>query len=185
MNITVYLGASNTNNRRISNAARDLGKWIGKNGHTLVYGGSKEGTMGIIADAALQESGKVIGIEPEMFIKNEVQHEGISELIVTEDMNERKDKMMELGDVFVVLPGGTGTLEEASEILCRIHLNIIKKKIIFLNIENYWEPLYSMFESMIHYGFLEEDFMERIAFADDIDILCWELSQQMNEQTVE
>ena len=106
MNITVYLGASDIEDRKIIRATQDLGHWIGSHGHRLIYGGSKSGLMGILADSVLEKGGQVVGIEPEMFIDSELQHDGITELIVTKDFNERKDKMMEMGDCIVVMPGG-------------------------------------------------------------------------------
>ena len=175
MNITVYLGASDIEDRKIIRATQDLGHWIGSHGHRLIYGGSKSGLMGILADSVLEKGGQVVGIEPEMFIDSELQHDGITELIVTKDFNERKGKMMEMGDCIVVMPGGTGTLEEASEVLCRIHLNMYHKKIMFLNLNKYYEPLFSMMEQMINYGFVDEDYLDHISFANDVDILTWGL----------
>ena len=80
---------------------------FGKNNHKLVYGGSKIGLMGMIADSVLDEDGLVIGVEPEFFIDDDLQHEGLTELIITEDLTKRKLKMIELGDAFIAFPGGT------------------------------------------------------------------------------
>ena len=91
MNITVYLGASKGNDPALSNAVAKLGDWIGRSGNTLVYGGSKSGLMGAIADSVLNAGGKVIGVEPQFFIENELQHDGLTTLIVTKDMSERKN----------------------------------------------------------------------------------------------
>ena len=87
MNITVYLGANN-GNERMRQAAEQLGTWIGQNGNQLVYGGSKSGLMGILAEAALRAGGKVIGVEPKAFVDDCLQLEGITKLIVTENMTE-------------------------------------------------------------------------------------------------
>ena len=116
MNITVYLGASVGNDPAFLPAVRQLGTWIGSNGHALVYGGSKSGLMGALADSVLDAGGRVTGVEPSFFIEAEFQHDGIDDLIVTSDMAERKAKMIELGDAFVAFPGGTGTLEEIAEV---------------------------------------------------------------------
>ena len=99
MNITVYLGANQASSDRLISATKELGAFIGKRGDTLVYGGSKMGMMGILADSVLASGGKVIGVEPRVFVENEFQHSGITELIVTEDMQERKAKMIELDSV--------------------------------------------------------------------------------------
>ena len=112
MNITVYLGANAGNDPALAEAVRELGSWIGANGHRLVYGGSRSGLMGQLAQSALDAGGTVTGVEPQFFVQQELQHDGLTELIVTKDMTERKTKMIELGDAFIAFPGGTGTLEE-------------------------------------------------------------------------
>ena len=109
MNITVYLGAKEGTDPELKKAVQKLGEW-----------------MGAIADSVLEAHGEVIGVEPEFFIKDEFQHEGLTKLIVTKDMFERKSKMIELGDVFIAFPGGTGTLEEITEVMSKVslrHLN--------------------------------------------------------------
>lgn len=97
MNITVYLGAFEGNDLALKKAVWELGTWIGQNGHTLIYGGLKSGLMGEIAESVLQAGGNVIGVEPQFFVDQVLQHEGLTELIVTKDMTERKTKMIELG----------------------------------------------------------------------------------------
>ena len=115
MNITVYLGAKEGNDPSLHSAARELGTWIGGNGHTLIYGGSKCGLMGVLAESTLMAGGKVIGVEPQFFIDMGFDYDAITQLIVTKNMSERKAKMIELGEAFIAFPGGTGTLEEISE----------------------------------------------------------------------
>ena len=103
MNITVYLASSTGNDSKFEAAVRELGTWIGASGNTLVYGGSKTGLMGALAQSVLQLGGKVIGVEPQFFIDAEYQYEGLTQLIVAKDMAERKTKMIELGDAFIAL----------------------------------------------------------------------------------
>lgn len=122
MNITVYLGALRGNDPVLKDAVKELGRWIGENNHTLIYGGSKSGLMGYIAESVLNAGGTAIGIEPQFFIDEELQYDGLTELIITKDMTERKTKMIELGDAFIAFPGGTGTLEEISEVMSKISL---------------------------------------------------------------
>ena len=98
MNITVYLGALEGNDPALGDAVRELGTWIGESGNSLIYGGSKSGLMGQIAESVLNAGGKVTGVEPQFFIDSELQYDEITELIVTKDMAERKAKMIELGD---------------------------------------------------------------------------------------
>ena len=96
MNITVYLGANEGNDPCLRKAVEELGAWIGNSGNALVYGGSKGGLMGALADSVLKAGGDVTGVEPIFFIENEFQHDGLTKLIVTKDMSERKNKMIEL-----------------------------------------------------------------------------------------
>lgn len=120
MNITVYLGANLGTDPALPQAVQQLGRWIGESGNALVYGGSKSGLMGLLADSVLAAGGRVTGVEPKCFLDAELQHEGLTELIVTEDIPSRKTKMIELGDAFIAFPGGTGTLEEITEVISKL-----------------------------------------------------------------
>ena len=168
MNITVYLGANQASSDRLISATKELGAFIGKRGDTLVYGGSKMGMMGILADSVLASGGKVIGVEPRMFVENEFQHSGITELIVTEDMPERKAKMIALGDAFIALPGGTGTLDEISEIMSLVSLNVIDSPCILYNIDGYYNGLKELLGKMISYDLSSESRQSRIHFVSSI-----------------
>ena len=117
MNITVYLGANEGNDPSLRKAVRELGTWIGESGNRLVYGGSKSGLMGEIAESVLQAGGEVTGVEPQFFIDEGYEFDGLTELIVKPDFPQRKAEMIRRGDVFIAFPGGTGTLEEISEIM--------------------------------------------------------------------
>ena len=97
MNITVFLGASMGGDQMYVYEVRTLGKWIGENGHRLIYGGSKIGLMGVLADTVLENGGEVIGIEPSFFLKDEMKHDGLTQMIVTETIEERRTKMIEMG----------------------------------------------------------------------------------------
>ena len=122
MNITVYLGANEGNDPALKKAVRELGTWIGTSGNHLVYGGSKSGLMGELAESVLQAGGTVTGVEPRFFIDAGFVYDEITELITTKDMSERKAKMIELGDAFIAFPGGTGTLEEIAEVMSKVSL---------------------------------------------------------------
>ena len=125
MNITVYLGASEGADPTLREAVAEFGDWIAQSGNSLVYGGSRSGLMGVLAESVVTAGGEATGVEPEFFMDIAVQYENLTRLIVTKDMTERKAKMIELGDAFVALPGGTGTLEEISEIMSRNSLSQI------------------------------------------------------------
>ena len=168
MNITVYLGANPGKRDCYARYAYELGKWIGQQGHTLVYGGSRTGLMGRLADGALEAGGRVIGVEPRFFVEKELQHEGLNELIVTETMAQRKQKMLELGDVFLAFPGGIGTLEEISEVMSQNKLGFLPKPFAFLDFEGYYQPLKAMLEKMVEEGFVWKEWVEKVPFLADI-----------------
>ena len=168
MNITVYLGANKGTDDSLTTAVRELGTWIGKSGNTLVYGGSKTGLMGEVAESVLMAGGKVIGVEPQFFVDSEVQYDEITELIVTKDMTERKTKMIELGDAFIAFPGGTGTLEEITEVMSRLSLNQLKAPCIFYNLNGYYDSMKEMLSHMIKMGLSTRERQKDIYFASDL-----------------
>ena len=141
MNITVYLGANEGNDPALKQAVWELGTWIGESGNDLIYGGSKVGLMGVIAESVLRAGGKVTGVEPQFFMEKELQYDAVTHLIVTETMAERKTKMIELGDVFVAMPGGTGTLEEISEVMSLLALDRLEAPCILYNLHGYYVTL--------------------------------------------
>lgn len=175
MNITVYLGSFDGNNEIYRKATKKLGNFIGENNHTLIYGGSNVGLMGILAEGVLEKGGNVIGVEPEFFVEKELQHEGITELIVTKTMAERKAVLMEKGDVFITLPGGIGTLEEITELMSLTKISEINKPFFFLNIDNYYDLLKKFLKQMVNKGFLEEEFYNSLIFLNSVEELAEKL----------
>lgn len=169
MNITVYLGANAGNDPALAEAVRELGSWIGANGHRLVYGGSRSGLMGQLAQSALDAGGTVTGVEPQFFVQQELQHDGLTELIVTKDMTERKTKMIELGDAFIAFPGGTGTLEEISEIMSKVSLKQLAAPCILCNLNGYYNHLKALLAHMIDMGLSTPERQEGIYFAETLD----------------
>ena len=172
MNITVYLGANEGNDPRLRKSVEELGAWIGSSGNALVYGGSKSGLMGAIADSVLQAGGEVTGIEPQL------QHDGLTQLIVTKDMSERKAKMIELGDAFVAFPGGTGTLEEIAEVMSKVSLKHLDAPCILYNLDGYYDDLKALLAKMIDKGLSSKERQEGIYFAESLD----EIKQILNEE---
>lgn len=168
MNITVYLGANKGNDDSLERAAKELGQWIGDSGHALVYGGSKTGLMGILAESAVESGAKVTGVEPEMFIQSEVQYDGVTELIVTKDFPERKRKMIELGDAFIAFPGGTGTLEEIAEVMSQIALQQLDAPCILYNLNGYYDGLKALLFHMIEMGLSTEERQKQIYFVENL-----------------
>ena len=168
MHITVYLGANEGNDPALGQAVQALGQWIGRNGNTLVYGGSKTGLMGRLAKSALEAGGEVIGVEPQFFMDEGVQYEGLTELIVTRDMTARKEKMIALGDAFIAVPGGTGTLEEITEVMSKVSLKQLDAPCILYNLNGYYNDMKALLHHMIEKGLSSEDRQQGIYFAEDL-----------------
>ena len=169
MNITVYLGANEGNDPGLRKAVEELGTWIGSSGNALIYGGSRSGLMGALADSVLLSGGAVTGVEPRCFIESEFQHDGLTELIVTEDMAERKRRMIELGDAFIAFPGGTGTLEEIAEVMSKVSLKHLDAPCILYNLNGYYHALQSLLEQMIEKGLSSKARQEGIYFAESLE----------------
>ena len=169
MNITVYLGANEGSDPALKQAVEELGRWIGESGNALVYGGSRCGLMGEIAESTLNAGGKVTGVEPEFFVQGELQHEGLTELIVTKDMTERKTKMIALGDAFIAFPGGTGTLEEIAEVMSKISLNQLNAPCIFYNLNGYYDSMKELLLHMIDMGLSTSERQKGIYFASGLE----------------
>ena len=166
MNIVVYLGARTGKNPLFREKARELGAWIAEQRHRLVYGGSAIGLMGALADAALSNGGEVTGVEPRFFVDAVLQHQGVQDLIVVETMQERKQKMISLGDAFIAFPGGTGTLEEISEIISMTCLGLTDKPCIIYNINGYYKILADYLDQMVAEGFMTPENRGKIFFAE-------------------
>ena len=169
MNITVYLGANLGTDPALPQAVQQLGRWIGESGNALVYGGSKSGLMGLLADSVLAAGGRVTGVEPKCFLDAELQHEGLTELIVTEDMPARKTKMIELGDAFIAFPGGTGTLEEIAEVMSKVSLRHLDAPCILYNLHGYYDGLKALLARMIEKGLSSPERQQGIYFVEDLE----------------
>lgn len=168
MNIAVYCGSGRGNDPAFAEAAKTLGRWMGENGHTLVYGGAGRGIMGVVSDAVLDAGGKVIGVLPKVLLIQERKHERLSEYIETDTMAERKTKMIELADAFVALPGGIGTLDEITEVMCLESLGIIDKPIVFFNAKGYYEPFRAVIGNMVSSEFSRDENFARVLISEDM-----------------
>lgn len=169
MNITVYLGSYKGSDDSLTAAVHELGTWIGESGNTLVYGGSKIGLMGVLAESVITAGGRAIGVEPQFLVDQVQQYDNLTKLIVTPDMSTRKAKMIELGDAFIALPGGTGTLEEIAEIMSAVSLGLLRAPCILYNHYGFYEPLREQLGRMIEEGLSTVERQQGIHFADSID----------------
>jgi len=180
--ICVFCGSSEGNDTQIIKAAEQLGKTLAENNITLVYGAAKIGVMGLVAKATLDSNGKVIGIIPEFLKLKEVVHLGLTEIITTQNMHERKLKMQELSNGFIALPGGVGTLEELFEILTWLQLGLHSKPIGVLNVNHFYDDLLSLLENMVRKGFLTMDNFELLIVDDNIDSLLYKMKNFKDPQ---
>ncbi|MBO7354308.1 MAG: TIGR00730 family Rossman fold protein [Lachnospiraceae bacterium] len=175
MNIAVYCGSSTGNDQRFLEAAQTLGEWIGKNGHTLVYGGASKGLMGAVADAVLKAGGRVIGVLPKVILIQERKHPWLSECIETETMAERKMKMIELADAFIALPGGIGTLDEITEVMSLASLGITKNPIVLFDVDGYYQPFKSVLDNIVSKEFGRREYFADVLVSDDMDAIAGKL----------
>ena len=169
--IAVFCGSSEGNDTTIISEAKALGKTLANKNITLVYGAAKIGIMGKIAQSSLDNHGNVIGVIPEFLKLKEVVHLGLTELITTNNMHERKLKMHELSDGFITLPGGFGTLEELFEIITWAQLGLHQKPIGLLNINGFYDDLIKMLETMVAKGLLKMANFELLIIDNDINML--------------
>ena len=169
--ICVYCGSNAGAKPAYTAAARVLGSRIAHQGLALVYGGGNVGLMGHVADAALDAGGQVIGVIPQQLVDWEVAHRGVSELLVVDSMHVRKQRMFELADAFVALPGGFGTLDEMFEMLTWRQLGLGRKPCAFLDVDGFWQPLIAMMDKMVRERFLHHDQRNDLWHGEDVDAL--------------
>lgn len=155
--VCVYCGSSPGRDEIYAKAGHLLGRSIAKAGLRLVYGGGTKGIMGAVAEGALKAGGKVTGIIPRFLINKEATEtalDRLDELLITDNMHERKHKMFEKSDAFVALPGGIGTVEEIVEVMTWGQLGHHRKPIVFGNVNGFWDPMLSLLDHMAAEGFI-------------------------------
>lgn len=165
--VCVYAGSSAGERPAYGEAAATLGRAIASSGRRLVYGGGAVGLMEVVADAALEAGGEVIGVIPRSLDEREIGHRGLTELRVVESMHERKMTMAELSDAFVALPGGVGTLEELVEVLTWTQLGLHDKPCSLLDVEGYYRPLLRFLDHAVAEGFLRAEHRGLLIAGDD------------------
>lgn len=168
MNTAVFCGSSRPRNKEIVAAAAVLGRRIAQEGHTLVYGGSNLGLMGVVSGAALEEGGRVVGVIPNLFSDDIIHSQRVTELVRVGSMAERKERIMEMCDAFIALPGGIGTIDEVSEVMVMNQLQIVdgkrvldgsyqQKPMILLNIDGYYNPFLEQLRLVKEEGLMRSD----------------------------
>jgi hypothetical protein len=167
--LCVFCGASPGRDPRHAAFASDAGADLARRGIGIVYGGSRTGLMGALADGALAAGGEVIGVIPRGLVGREVAHPGVTELRVVETLHERKAVMASLADGFVALPGGLGTLEELAEVMSWAQLDLHDKPCGLLDPTGYFEPLLAFLDRAVDEGFLAAAQREMLIVARDLD----------------
>ena len=168
MHIAVFCGSSLPHNKEIIEAASVLGRCIAYEGHTLVYGGSNLGLMGVVSTATLENGGSVVGIIPNLFNDDIINSQRVTELVRVASMAERKERILAMSDAFIALPGGIGTIDEISEVMVMNQLQISdgkrvldgsfkSKPMILLNINGYYKPFLEQLRSIKDEGLMRSD----------------------------
>ena len=176
--LCVFCGSKTGEGPAFEPAARRLGEQMAERGIRLVYGGGRIGLMGVVADAVLAGGGEAIGVIPEFLKDLEVGNDAVTEQIVTGSMHERKTRMFELSDGFVVLPGGLGTLDETLEIITWKQLRIHSKPVVVLNTDGYWSVLEDLVQRTVDGGFAHSAVTELFTMVDDPEAVFQALAAQ-------
>lgn len=153
--VCVYCGSNFNGDPQLRKAIKQLADILVREEIRLVYGGGSVGVMGVLANDILEAGGLVTGVIPQFLMDKEVGHKGVTEMILTENMHQRKQKMADLSDGFVILPGGFGTLEEFFEVLTWLQLGLHHKPIGVLNVDGFYDPLFAQMEMMVQSKFLK------------------------------
>ncbi|WP_232820711.1 TIGR00730 family Rossman fold protein [Thalassobius sp. I31.1] len=170
-NIAVFCGSAPGKNYDYESKAFEVGQSLAKAGHRIIFGGGHVGLMGAVADGCLDAGGRIIGVMPRALVEREIAHQALTELILVEDMHERKAEMADRSDAFIVLPGGSGTLEEFFEQWTWAQIGYHEKPIGLININGYFDPLLMMFDQMVHCGFLSDTHRKMLFDGADADEL--------------
>lgn len=165
--VAVFCGSKSGANPLFIEHAKQLGKLLAQQNIKLIYGGGSVGIMGALANAVLENKGKVVGIIPKLLVEWEQQHNSLTELIVTDDMHSRKKLLYEMSDAAIILAGGYGTLDELFELITWNNLKIHEKKVYILNTAGFYNAIIQHIETMQQQGFLYDDWKNRIIVCND------------------
>jgi uncharacterized protein (TIGR00730 family) len=174
--LAVYCGSRTGANPAYADAAQAVGRFVGEQGGQLIYGGGKNGLMGIVADAALQAGGRVVGVIPKTLVDREQAHRGVHELHVVQSMDERKQMMIARATAFVALPGGIGTFEELFEVWTLATLGYHTKPVGLLNTASYFDQMLQFLEHGRDQGFLDLTQFAKLEVSSDVAALLGKLT---------
>jgi uncharacterized protein (TIGR00730 family) len=170
-NIAVFCGSSMPRNPEIIAAARELGRRLAEEGDTLVYGGSNLGLMGVVSGAALEAGGFVVGIIPTLFSEDIILSQTVTELVRVRTMAERKERILEMGDAFISLPGGIGTIDEIFTVVASATIGYHQKTLILYNMKGFWDSLMALLDDLQAKGMVRGNWRDYIKTADSIEDL--------------
>ncbi|QCQ92941.1 TIGR00730 family Rossman fold protein [Rhodococcus sp. SGAir0479] len=169
MRITAFMGSATGHDPVHLQTATTFGRDLAAAGIGLVYGGGRVGLMGAVADAVVAGGGEAVGVIPRHLADKEIAHPGLTILEVVESMHARKQRMAELADAFVVLPGGAGTLDEFFEIWTWQQLGLHDKPVFLLDAGGFWQPLVALVEHLVDAGFVAAEQRDALRIVDDLD----------------
>ncbi len=167
--IAVFCGSNLGKEKAFSDVAEAVGVFLAKNNLTLIYGGANVGLMRVTAEASLANQGKAIGVITHFLAKKHLAQDGLEELILVDNMQERKAKMTELADAFIILPGGCGSMEEFFEVFTAAQLGFHAKPIIILDTNGYYKHLKALLEQMIKQGMMLAPHVNMVGFYENIE----------------
>lgn len=176
MNICVFCGSSLGRRQSYQETASELAHYLADHDDGLVYGGANVGLMKILADVMIEREKQVIGIMPGHLVRKEVAHNQLTEMIIVETMSERKEKMVELSDAFIALPGGFGTFDELTEILTFNQLRLMDKPLGILNVDGYFDLMLRFYDHAVKEGFVRKEHRENLIVSSDIETLFSKLN---------
>lgn len=176
MNIAIYCGSSFGNNKIYEESTKLLAEKLAEKSFNIVYGGSMQGLMGIISNESLKFSNTVIGVITHDLVNKEIENKNISKIYKVETINQRKEKMEELSDAFIAMPGGYGTFEEIFEAISSAQVGYHQKPCVFFNINGYYDHLIAFLKNCVKEGFIKEHYVNMLIVSDDIDEIIEKIS---------
>ncbi len=171
MNIAIYCGSAFGNDEIYENATKKLAQKLAQKGINIVYGGSKQGLMGIMSNESLKLKNTVTGVITYDLSSKELENENISKIYKVDTVSQRKEKMAELSDAFIAMPGGYGTFDEIFDVITSAQIGYHKKPCAFYNINGYYDKLIEFLKNCVKEGFIKESFVEMLIVSDDVDEL--------------
>ncbi|BAK73808.1 MAG: TIGR00730 family Rossman fold protein [Arcobacter sp.] len=169
MNIAIYCGSSFGNNKIYEEQTKVLAQKLALKNLNIVYGGSLQGLMGIVSNESIRYKNVVIGVITYDLVDKEIENKNITKIYKVNTINQRKEKMEELSDAFITLPGGYGTFEEIFEVLSSTQIGYHKKPCAFYNINGYYDKLIDFLNNCVKEGFIKKDYVDMLIVSDDID----------------